>query len=101
MEACYDCAFKHLAEAYVVWFEIENGYQNPEHYLKFVGNLAQAEAHLVSKHPALAASIRECRKGWFDARVMGIAFNVTLPAIAADLWAAILTEEHDGEEKTN
>jgi hypothetical protein len=101
MEACYDCAFKHLSMAYEVWFEIEGGYQNAEHYMKMVGNLAQAESHLLVSQPELAADIREHRKKWFDARVLGVRYVVPFTELATSLWAAILVEAHkDGEEES-
>jgi len=92
MNSCYDCAFKHLSAAYEVWLEIEGGYDEVEHFMKLVGNLAQAEAHLIVSQPKLAADIREHRKKWFDARVLGVRYVVPFTELAVGLWAAILVE---------
>jgi hypothetical protein len=95
MDSCYDCAFKHLSMACEAWFEIEGGYDTVDHYMKLVGNLAHAEGHLLVKQPGLAADIREHRKQWFDARVLGVRYVVPFTELATSLWAAILVEAQD------
>lgn len=84
---CYDCAFKHLSDASEVFNEIENGYSQPDHYLKFVGAMSQASNHLLEKHPDMAAEIRIARKDWWDAKHLGL--DVTRPPFekwAGDIW---------------
>ena len=63
---CYGCAFKHLAEAMVVWDELQMGYSNSTHIARFVGNMSAAANHLVSKDMILANQIREERMLTFE-----------------------------------
>lgn len=67
---CYDCAFKHISDASEVWLEIENGYNTPDHYMKFVGSMSQAANHLIEKHPDMATEIRMARKAWWDSKLL-------------------------------
>ncbi len=103
VQLCYDCAFKHISDAATIWNEIENGYNVPNHFMKFVGALSQAADHLVEKHPEVAAAIREDRKEWFDAKVMGSTFRPRFEEWADFIWERILVsvnmkEEGNGEE---
>ena len=68
---CYDCAFKHLSAARVLWNEVNTGYLNVDHISYIVGNMALAEVHIFEKHPEIAESIREGRKKFWDSIAAG------------------------------
>ncbi len=56
---CIDCAIKHLAQAEILLTEAAMGY--PRHKWLAMGHLAEAEAELIAKQPALAHDIRQAR----------------------------------------
>lgn len=58
---CIECAKKHLSKALVLSEEIPNGYEDTDHEIYLIGNLAEAESHLLA-YPVLALSIRDIRK---------------------------------------
>lgn len=98
---CYDCALKHIAIASEAWFEIENGYDRPDHWMKIVGNLAHAEIHLVERQPELAAEIRDGRTAWWVAKLAGArvrpAFEMWFEAVL-ELYRKTLPGDTNGQE---
>jgi hypothetical protein len=66
-QLCYDCATKHLADAGVVWDDMEMGDFNA--FVEVLGNLSHASNHLIEKHPDVADIIRKNRKAIWEAFV--------------------------------
>ena len=97
-QLCYDFAFKHISCAYVVWAEISNGYDEPGHYMKFVGHMANAEEHLIDRHDDLPEQIREARKLWWDAKLTGATYRPPFEEWLQTIWEMILVDLHDNEE---
>lgn len=56
---CFDCARKHLMQAYVLLEEAHQGY--PVHRWLAVGHLAEASAECLSASASLAERIRQVR----------------------------------------
>jgi len=106
VQLCYDCAFKHISDAATIWNEIENGYNVPNHFMKFVGAMSQAADHLLEKHPDVAAEIRLARKEWFDQKVLGLVYRPDFESWAETVWEQIIIganvapaeEQKDGKE---
>lgn len=97
-QLCYDCAFKHISCAYVVWAEIRNGYNEPGHYMKFVGHMAHAEEHLIDRHDDMPGQIREARKLWWDAQLTGATYRPPFEEWLQAIWEMILTDLHENKE---
>ena len=66
---CYDCAFKHVSAAMVIWNEIQQGYNDILHLAKFVGNMSEASDHLVRGDPELANWLRDERVKFYDSDI--------------------------------
>lgn len=64
METCFECAIKHLGQAYVLLKESKLGY--PIHKYYAIGHMAEAESELAEKYSHLGESIREARKILFE-----------------------------------
>ena len=82
---CYDCAFKHISAAKVVWNELNMGYFNNDHISYVVGNLHAAEVHLFELYPDIANDIRAGRKlfwdGVLDGDIVRVDFDKYLDAV--------------------
>lgn len=63
---CFDCAFKHVATAMVIWHEMQQGYNDYLHLGKFVGHMSEASDHLLPSSPELANLIRDERIVCYD-----------------------------------
>jgi len=88
---CYDCCFKHLSVARVLYNEIHLGYYNPEHISSLIGNLAEAEAHIYEKHLELAVAIRKVRKEIWESIILidNLHSASALDSIIEDLYVII------------
>jgi len=56
---CLHCTIKHIAQAYVMEGEVNQGY--PEHILGVIGHLAEASEECIEASPELAKKIRQKR----------------------------------------
>ena len=65
-KSCLECAEKHLGAAFVMYAEIQDGYQNR---MKVVGHLFKAE-HEGAGYPALHDAIRAARQSLQARNVM-------------------------------
>ncbi len=60
MRDCTLCVCKHLAQVLVLYGEFRIGHE--DHDVWIIGNLAEAESHLIDEHPKEAFAIRDIRK---------------------------------------
>jgi hypothetical protein len=105
---CYDCAFKHLSTARVLWNEINMGWNNVDHISYIIGNLHAAEVHLFERHPGLVEKIRKDRKKFWDAILDGDMVKLPFDDYLKELWEEmntfgpediILQEASDGKKE--
>jgi len=57
---CYDCARKHLSQAYILYLEALQGY--PEHRYLAIGHIAEAAEEILEYSLTMATEFRELRK---------------------------------------
>lgn len=62
---CLSCAQKHISMARCVLTELMNGYNEPDHIAKAIGNFALAEEHVAHK-PELMRRLRAFRIHWVE-----------------------------------
>ena len=96
---CYDCTFKHLSRARVLWNEVMNGYENVDHIGYVVGHMASAEEHIFERHPKIANEIREGRKKFWDSCLAGDIERPEFEIYLQHVWDAAITidvEKVDG-----
>jgi len=96
---CRACAFKHLAQAQVVYGELMNGYGatvlldgnggevvrdqfDASHLAKFLGHMSEAEGHAQFLDPVMAQEIRKQRLIVWDAALMKVWSVVDIPFLA-------------------
>lgn len=94
-QLCFNCTFKHLSCAWVAWCEVSNGYREPQHIMKVVGHMANAEEHLVDEYPELAARVRAERSDFWDAAVTGSNYRPDFEELLSDVWTHLLVEQHE------
>lgn len=97
---CYDCTFKHLSAARVLYNEIANGYMNVDHISYLVGNMALAETHIFERHPDIAEAVRKERKAFWDGLIVGDLVRPEFEKLLQHVYAAAveLGEIEAGDE---
>ena len=88
---CYDCAFKHLSCARILWNEINNGYDNTDHISYMIGNMALAETHIFELHPDIAYLIRDGRKQAWEGILAGEVVRPDFETYLNDVYNAAIT----------
>ncbi len=59
-DGCYDCAKKHISQAYILYFEALQGY--PAHRYLAIGHIAEAAEEIAEYSLDIATKLRELRK---------------------------------------
>jgi hypothetical protein len=104
-DTCYECGYKHVAQAEVLMAEALLGY--PLHALLAIGHLAEAEAELLGECPKLAQEIRIERVRYsngldYDADKDGvISLDATYSINSIELLSKIMAFNIENSEEKN
>lgn len=69
---CLKCAYKHLAQAQIIYLEYLKGHD--DHLSRLIGHLGEAEDHLVATHPDLADRVRQIRHGIVEKKMVALVY---------------------------